>query len=314
VIDVRGVYRHLAENAARSGATILTGITAEQVVLKESAVVGCQLSGDSFGRRTVQSKVVIDASGYRASISAQAGLHQGFERFGVGAEYELVAPHCRQDEAVLVVGNRYAPSGYAWVFPWGEERVRVGVGVLHSDTKADARKLLPLFMDQADSFGVDLRDAVIRERHFGLIPSDGLPARLVSDGIMAAGDAAGQPSLIVGEGIRLSMVAGELAAEVAARAIGKGRWNREALLPYERSFHSRYGRSLAIGHALNVRMSKWQDDEWDQKVRLLQSLPSALVVDLLQSRFSIGTLTRWLALRPTMWPRAARYALRYMFT
>jgi digeranylgeranylglycerophospholipid reductase len=311
IIDVKGVYQHLGVVAGRSGARIVTGTTAEEVLIERGAVVGCRLSGGSLGPCIVESKVLIDASGYRASLSTQAGLHEGFRRFGVGAEYELTAPRCRQDEAVLVVGNRYAPSGYAWAFPWGDARVRLGVGVLHADTRADPRQLLSLFMEEAEVFKIDLRDATIEESHFGLIPSDGLASRLVADGIMAAGDSAGQASLVVGEGIRLSMVAGALAAEVAAQAIAEGHWHREALVPYERLFKAKYGKNLAMGHALNVRMGTRGDAEWDEKVRLLKSLPTPLVVDLLQSNFSIGNLTRWLALRPTLWPRAARYALRY---
>src|SRR5262249_40523347 len=145
--------------------------------------------------------IVIDAGGYKAAFSKSASLHPGFERFGVGAEQELIAPRCRQDEAVLIVGSRYAPAGYGWVFPWGNSRGRVGVGVLHADSDANPREHLAVFTREAGQVGVDLTDSTVVEDHFGLIPSDGLPKRLVSDGIMAVGDAAGQPSLVVGEGI-----------------------------------------------------------------------------------------------------------------
>ena len=31
------------------------------------------------------------------------------------------------------MGSKYAPRGYAWAFPRGNGRVRLGVGVLHPD-------------------------------------------------------------------------------------------------------------------------------------------------------------------------------------
>ena len=76
-------------------------------------------------------KLVIDATGHRSVLLKNAGLDPGFQRFGVGAEYDMYAPNCDENEAVLLVGDRVAPSGYAWVFPWGRHRVRVGVGIIH---------------------------------------------------------------------------------------------------------------------------------------------------------------------------------------
>src|SRR5712692_8873606 len=83
-----------------------------------------------------------------------------------------MASKFRQDELLLGVGNRYAPSGYAWVFPWGADRVRVGVGLLHDDTRSDPRKVLSTFVNDIHQFDVNLGDFEITESHFGLIPAD----------------------------------------------------------------------------------------------------------------------------------------------
>lgn len=65
----------------------------------------------------VRSKIVIDASGHRASLSKQAKLHAGFTRCGVGSEYDLSTPRCNQEEALLIAGSQYTPAGYARIFP-----------------------------------------------------------------------------------------------------------------------------------------------------------------------------------------------------
>jgi digeranylgeranylglycerophospholipid reductase len=308
VIDVRGVYRHLADRAVRAGAEVLTGHRADEPLVEDGRVVGCAVTTPKRGRVVMTAQVVVDASGYRAAISKQAGLHPGFTRYGVGAEYDLIAPNCRQDELVLVVGRRYAPAGYAWFFPWGKERVRVGTGIHHADVRADPKRLLDVLVEDAAELGVDLSDRDLVEYHYGLVPADGMPERLVGDGVMAVGDAACQATLVVGEGIRLSLVAGELAGATAAEAVASGRVDRDALLPYERDFKSRYGRSLSLGHLVNRRLATYDDDQWDEKARLLRRMPAPLVPELLQSRFSATALVR----RPRLWPHVVRYGARHL--
>src|ERR1700690_3865788 len=114
VIDVRGVFQFLAMRAAAAGATNLVGVKAEAPILENGIVTGVRAAGEEL-----RSQVVIDATGYRAVLLKQAGLDPRIRRFGVGAEYDMFAPHCDPSEAVLLVGSDLAPSGYAWVFPWG---------------------------------------------------------------------------------------------------------------------------------------------------------------------------------------------------
>ena len=312
VIDVRRVYRHLAQRAMSKGVKILTATSARDPVWEGGFVTGCKLDSRTEGPIDVRSKVLIDASGYHASISKQAGLHPGFTRFGVGAEYELRAPRCRQDEVVLVVGNSYAPSGYAWVAPWGGNRVRAGVGILHADSRANPKEYLETFLTELERFDVDLSGSLIEEYHFGIIPSDGLTRQFAGPGIMAVGDAAGQATLVVGEGIRLSMEAGEVAGQTAARAISKGVYTHKALMPYERWFRSRYQRKLSIGHRLNLRMATWDDDDWDKRVRVLRTMPPRLFVKLVQSEFPAFGIGAWLGLRPQLWVKGVVSVLKVL--
>lgn len=307
IIDVRRVYQFLAERASEAGVAIFKGVRAESPLFDRNQVVGCRVVDGDGRELEIHSGITIDASGYRSTISKQASLHQGFRRFGVGSEYELFAPNCSQREAVLIVGNQYAPSGYAWIFPWGAGRVRVGVGILHADARANPREHLKALVDNSKAFDVDLTGARIDEYHYGLVPADGVLSRLVADGIIAVGDAAGQASLVVGEGIRLGIVAGKLAGQTAGRALVANRFDREVLLSYERSFRSKYGRNLAIGQLLNSRMARYDDEKWDDRVRMLREMPPALLPRLLQSEFPFSEIALWMAQKPHLWGRALRW-------
>lgn len=307
VLDVRSFYRWLARRAEEAGARVATATNVTGARRADSGLVECRLGGSA----SVLASVVVDASGYRASVSRQVGLHRGFERFGVGAEYELEAPHVSQEEAVLVLDEGIAPAGYAWAFPWGESRVRLGVGLHHADVRDNPRVQLRALHADAAAFGLVLTGGSVRESHFGLIPAHGRPARVVADGLVAVGDAAGQGTLVVGEGIRTGIRAGEVAGEVILAALERGSVSRNALLPYEEWCESELGRSFRVAEVINRRLSSFGDPEWSSALRMLRRMPADLVLDLLESRFPRRRLLLWLAANPrTAWrSRSLRQAV-----
>src|SRR5262249_13966036 len=199
VIDVRGTYQFLAARAIEAGAQIRLSTAAVAPVLENRTVVGIRKRNMSIPFR-----VLIDATGYRSTLLKQAGLDPGFERFGVGAEYDLYAPSFDQSEAVLAVGSQIAPSGYAWVFPWGGNRVRAGVGIIHPDSRENPEKYLDRFVESIPG----LRGAQPIEHHSGMIPSERFAETFTADGIVGVGDAAGHASSLLGEGIRWAIDAG----------------------------------------------------------------------------------------------------------
>lgn len=311
VLDVRSFYRWLAQAAEGAGAQIETDAAATDIRRTDSGLVECHIRKPGGEASVVLASVVVDASGYRASVSRQAGLHGGFDRFGVGAEYELEAPHVSQKDAVLVLDESIAPAGYAWAFPWGEDRVRLGVGLHHADVRDNPRVQLRTLHANAGTFGLDLTGSAVRESHFGLIPAQGRAARVVGDGLVAVGDAAGQGTLVVGEGIRTGIRAGEVAGDVIHSALKRGSASRGALLPYETWCDRELGRSFRAAEILNRRLSEFGDREWSSALRMLRRMPADLVLDLLESRFPRRRLLLWLAANPrTAWrSRSLRQAV-----
>ena len=302
VLDVRSFYRWLARRAQDAGARIETDTAVTGARRTDMGLVECRLRRSGSQEAVMLASVVVDASGYRASVSRQAGLHGGFERFGVGAEYELEAPCVSQEAALLILDEAIAPAGYAWAFPWGESRVRLGVGLHHADVRDNPRVQLRALHADAGTFGLDLSGSAVRESHFGLIPAEGRAARVAADGLVAVGDAAGQGTLVVGEGIRTGIRAGEVAGDVIHAALAAGSASRDALLPYERWCESELGRSFRVAEMLNRRLSEFGDREWGSALRVLRGMPADLVLDLLESRFSRRRLLLWLATNPrTAW-------------
>ena len=300
VMDVRGVFQFLAGRAVEAGAGVRLAAKVEGPVLQDERVVGVRTRDAVLGAR-----VVIDATGYRSVLLKQAGLDPGIRRFGVGAEYDMYAPHCDEREAVLLVGSELAPAGYAWVFPWGRHRVRVGVGIIHPDSDAKPDAYLDALVAGAGRYGVDLRGAQPLEHHAGLIPSECFARQFAGNGILGVGDAAGQASSLLGEGIRWAIHAGRMAGEVAAEAIAKGDVSRAALAVFERKWTKRYGKDLRLAHKINQRIAGWGDQKWDQRLDVLKLLTPDQFVEALKTNLTGGWLLRFLARNPRALAEAA---------
>ena len=300
VMDVRRVFQYLAEKAVKAGAQLRVNTTALEPVMEGDYVVGVKARDFRGQELVIESKIVIDASGYKASMSKKAGLHKGFKRFGVGAEYDLYAPHYDQDESVLIVGSKVAPAGYAWAFPWGGKRVRVGAGIIHADSKADPSQYLEKLVHHSPEFELNLEEAEPLEYHFGLIPSDGLCDRFVGNGIMAVGDAAGQPSALVGEGIRWAIKAGRMAGEVAVEAVRAKEYSIAFLEKYQNIWKERYGTRLDITFQINQLIAGYGDLQWDKAVDLLKRLSPELFAEALQANFTPEWVSRVIAHDPAI--------------
>ena len=293
VLDVRALYQWLAERAAAAGAELAL----------RSTVVGVEEGGDGVslrvrgagGERSVRARWAVDATGTAAVLSRATGMHAPFERRGIGAEVDLAAPEFPQDACVLAVGERLAPSGYAWAFPYRPGRVRVGVGVMRPDSALDPRELL----DAARALPA-LRDRLAGaqpvEVHAGIIPAEPLRTTVVQRRIVCAGDSASQASTLAGEGIRFALGAGAAAGAALGAAVnGEG---PGALRAYERAWRRRHRRDFAIAYRLNRLLATFDDTRWDRAVAALARTPPWFAAQALGSEFRVGSVVRLAATHP----------------
>lgn len=305
ILDVRGVFQYLAERAIGAGAQILLSTSAEGILRHGESMAGVRTS-----KGTVQSRVVIDATGYRSALLKQAGLDPGFRRFGVGAEYDLFAPRCDPQEALLLMGNKWAPSGYAWVFPWGRQRVRVGVGVIHPDSRANPNEYLDKLMRQLPELGVNFTGAQPVEHHSGLIPSECFLEQAAENGIMGVGDAAGHASSLLGEGIRWAIQAGRMAGRVVSNALDANDVSIKQLARFQQEWAAQHGNNLRIAHRLNQRIAQWSDEKWDQRLEFLRLLTADQLIEVLKTNLT----GKWLTGLLTRSPLALGHALKLFAT
>jgi digeranylgeranylglycerophospholipid reductase len=215
-------------------------------------------------------------------------------------EVELRAPGYDSDEAVFWLGDSVAPGGYGWAFPTGEGRVRLGVGVVRPDSGAEPRVLLDRLLDVFRAYaGGPAAPVGALEMHSGLMPVIAPDAtRLAADGLLVVGDAGGQGSTLLGEGIRYAIAAGRLAGEALVSAGGD--YTAGALAAYPREWHRRTKRDLAISYAVNTRICRFGDDDWDRAVRRMEHLTAKQAARLFASDFSVRWGLGVLVTHPTL--------------
>jgi digeranylgeranylglycerophospholipid reductase len=290
VLDVRGLYQHLAGRAVAAGAELHPNSPVEGPILEDGHVVGVVAKDHRNRAGEWRAPLVVDATGFSSTIVTRAGVRTGFKRYGYGAEYDFFAPNYDPDTLYLIMGSQVAPAGYAWAFPRGNGRVRLGVGVLRPDVDADARAYLDSFAERLPSLAPAFAGASPIEYHTGLFPSEGVVERFVADGLLATGDAAGHGSTLVGEGIRFAIYSGQIAGAVAAEAVRAGDTSESFLARYDRRWRARFGREMEISYIVNQRIARWSDASWDEGVQMLRRLTPAQAAALLRGDYNVGLL------------------------
>lgn len=306
VLDVRGLYQYLAETASQYGAEVFVNTTVTEPLFKNNKISGVKARRHAK-EISFYAPMVIDASGAAAVIARKIGLTRGFQRIGVGAEYDLYAPHWPADRVAFLLGNQFAPSGYGWVFPRGNQRVRVGVGLIHPDTNADPKYFLENILSQP--FDGALSNVSRMEYHTGILPSEMFLKRTVSDGVMVVGDAGGLISTLLGEGIRFAIAIGRLAGQVASEAVMNQRFDMNFLSKFEVAWKKKYQRIFEVGAWINRQIANYTDSQWDRAVRTLSSMQPQSVLSLLKGDFRMANLFNIIKSNPRLVKRFVLQAI-----
>ncbi len=281
VLDVRGTYRWLAERARSAGAEIMT----DTVVTGASYLADGSISIQTGGSASYSCSVAVDASGFSSVLSSKLGCIKKWEKFGAGAEYEAHAEHVDADTWWLMVGSEYTPSGYAWIFPVGPDTVRIGVGVGKPDWHENPAVLLDKIIREKTGPIASLGKITPFEFHSGIIPNDGTVRRTVHDGLLMAGDSAGQANPLVLEGIRYAVRYGHSAGKTAAKAALCGKTRAEDLATYEKRWRGEVDAKIRSAFRVQRRWLQLSDTEWDKELESIRCLNDSELVQFMKADF-----------------------------
>jgi digeranylgeranylglycerophospholipid reductase len=242
------------------------------VLVEDNRVVGVEgqdLQSNEAFRKT--SKLVVDATGVtsvlRTNLPLKSYIQKKIDRVDLEATGRYIYNFERALEdktyfdpryCIIHLDQKLAPGGYAWVFPKGENKVNIGLGIQqkaldrhnrNSGSRHDVKTLIDNYvksnpvitkptiaseeMDDGNGWGT-WQVSVRRQNDC-----------LVANGYMIVGDSAWMPKPLDAGGIGPAIIAATIAGKDAVEAIESGDITEDGLWKYNVDYMNEYGYKTA---------------------------------------------------------------------
>lgn len=226
---------------------------------------------------TISTSVVIGADGVKSRIASYAGLGKP-ARVLPGIQIE--APYASEDsDFVELFPGSSAPGFFAWTVPLNEKISRIGLaiepgiacksGSVENSPLSYLEKFLHSNPHVKARCSGGMLDFVV-----GGIPV-GAQEKTSADGVLLAGDAAGQAKPTSGGGVYTGAFAAKIAGKVAAEAALEGDTSANRLSEYDRLWRKGLAKELDIGMKIHDYMGKLEDKQLNELIGSLNT-PSIL--------------------------------------
>ena len=248
-VVVRGeLDRHLGERARNAGVHVLLDHRVRAVNIATRGVEVTVSTGEPALERALAARAVVIATGAGMPLLNKLGFNNVPSRLlGVQTELPLSA---RQVEVYF--GQKWAPEGFAWVVPLGDDRAKVGLLC-----RRDGPRTLRKFLARADL--VARADGPPGPIHCSVLPL-GFLKQSFGDRLLVVGEAAGHIKTTTCGGIYYGMLTAELAAELLDSSLAEDRLDAAALSAYEQRWRELLQHEIETG--LKLRRSFKLMSDW----------------------------------------------------
>jgi geranylgeranyl reductase family protein len=253
----------VAARAAEAGATLLQGTEVVGVVTDDAvpasplpALTGVTIKEKgATGTEVLKAHYVVVADGSNSRIGRMLGtsrrrdLPLGMALRGYYRSDRHDDPFIESHLDIRDADGTVVP-GYGWIFPMGDGRVNVGVGLLSTEQRwkgVNTSTLMDTFVDYAPkSWGLSPGTS-LGPPTGGKLPMGLSVGPRVGHNVLIAGDASGAINPFNGEGIAYGYETGRLAAAALGHALtGAG---PRALAEYDRELTAAYGPYFKVARA-----------------------------------------------------------------
>ena len=261
VITRHDLDQLVAERAAKAGAELLQSTEAAEPLFDDAAA---DAATDGPGRlpactgalvtdrkthrsRPIRARYVVVADGANSRFGRALGTTRSRSHpLGMALRGYFRSPR-HDDEFIeshldIRDSSGTVVPGYGWIFPLGDGRVNVGVGLLSAEGRfrgVNTTHLMNAFLDHAPRSWELSVQASLGPPTGGKLPMGLSVAPRAGPTTLAVGDAAGAINPFNGEGIAYGYETGRLAAACLGRALSGG--GARALDDYERQLQDGYG-------------------------------------------------------------------------
>ena len=223
------------------------GFSVKDLIIENDHVIGVIGKTKNGDEEEIRAPIVMGCDGCNSIVARKLGLYQMDMKntsVAVRCYYEGVKGLTDQIELHYV---KEVNPGYFWLFPAGEGRANIGIGLSKSDMKKEKRTLREIMdeVTQTEYFKERFADAKQLERPVGWnLPLGSIHRKNHGNGFMLLGDAAGLVDPFTGEGIGNAMVSGQYAVEIAAKCKKSGNYSESALAEYDLLLWEEVGKEL----------------------------------------------------------------------
>ena len=267
VLERRIFDYELARTAADAGAEILTRAYVNGLIFGDGKVSGVKYEYQGE-QKELKSKVVIAADGVESRVGRWAGLTTHIDFRDMESAVQITAANIPVDQNTLYFyfGQDYAPQGYFWIFPKGDKKANIGLGVSGLiGKKKSALSFLNDFMERY------YPAAPVLTTIAGGVPCSTTLDKISAPGIMLDGDAARQVNPLSGGGIASGMIGGSIAGRIAAEAVKMNK--PDYLLSYDKAWGDRLGRRHVTFDRIKNGIYNFSDEKFNKIAHAVNKLP-----------------------------------------
>ncbi len=264
VLERKVFDKWLAEEAIKAGAhvqanTFVSGLTKDGDCYSG---VKAEFMGNEF---TEKSRVVVCATGAESPIRNQAlGVFSKVNLVDSCIQYEMTNVDMVPDLIHIYLSSVLAPRGYVWVFPKGEHRANVGLGIIPQEKKPG------VYLDEFLKLHPEISKGSILEVNGGCVPVGGMVKDMVANGFVLCGEAANHVNPIHGGGIKEAVMSGIMAANVIGECLKKNDVSKKALSKYNAVWWEERGNHLKRVEKLRETLEKLSDHDLNDLVDALK--------------------------------------------
>jgi digeranylgeranylglycerophospholipid reductase len=242
-IDRKLFAKRLLKHALDAGARLAEHAAVLGPIVEGGMVGGVVVSIGGEPTREIRAKLTIDATGMTAAVRRKLPDYWGFPRIIDRSDSFVTYREIRANtdgasNNTLVFGKN---NGVCWVKRSQPGLVDFFGGVVNMPGRVSPRAIVADLLRNSNGYGPE----VLRGGYGAPIPVRREFDSLVMPGFMLCGDSGCQCSPIDGSGIVSSLRAAHFAAKTALAALDAGRFDEQALWPYNAAYKRTQGAKFA---------------------------------------------------------------------
>jgi len=238
-------------------------------------------------------KIVVDCSGNSQIVSDSMKYDKSSIYYVC---YGLIVENCEIpdfEEGSLNADFKYTNAG-GWLYPFSKTKCQVGIGDFlpyKSDYKVDIKERTLDMIKNFEPYKSWLKNGKVVSEVYKKAPMIMPHQHMIQNNLILVGDAGGQTTPFLGEGIRPAFEMADISARVIQEAFKKNDFSRDTLKEIEKEWMKLFGNSYVWSIIIrHIWAHEFTNDDINDLISNLQNLSREKFYDFLRSDIHLDLL------------------------